>query len=210
MDNLIELVVILAFLILGGMQNFFKNLRGSEEEKDTPSDSLEIPQRPVTREPRAPLFPSRTRAPQPPRPPRAERPRPIPARRIPAEAARPTVTEQPPQRQESTLMKVLRELLEVEEMPEVVDEPRPRRRRRVKPEAPQSPPPVFPPQPAVPKRVAPAVKLAVTTGPSPLSLILRRAEKEPLRTAVVLSEILKAPRGMQPFTGPARNPFSTR
>ncbi|MFB3788631.1 MAG: hypothetical protein ACE15F_19915 [bacterium] len=210
MDNLIELLVILAFLIIGGMQNFFKNLRGSEEEKDTTPDSIDIPHPPVAREPRAPLFPSRTRPPQPPRPSMAKRARPISTRRLPAEPPRPTVTEAPTQRKESTLMKVLRELLEVEELPEPVDEPRPRRRRRSKPEAPQTPPPVQPPQPSTQKRVAPAIKTPVVSGPSPLVLIARRAEKEPLRASILLSEILKSPRGLQPFTGPMRNPFANR
>lgn len=204
MDDLIQIIAILVILALSGLGSLSKKTREGTDKSDSEIDTS-TPVYPTSRPPAPPMSEQQRKntyeRQRPEQPDRRSKPeyQPIPARQ------EQTTTETLPRTsQEPPWAKMLKELLDIKEPEIVTPPPKPKKLKRkaekaalLQPESKPLPQPVVVKtsvEPVRPKRALPPV----------LRQIIKRADREPLRSAVLLSEILNRPRAVNP------DPWDTR
>ncbi|MDX9752639.1 MAG: hypothetical protein RBU29_01680 [bacterium] len=180
MEDWIQAIALLIFIVASGASSLLSNWREEQKKKKQNQDTSSIPE-PI------PSFDGPSRPVSKPRERKYSSPEPAPSP-APMDA-------EPEMPKRETLSDIFRELFEVELPKPVLMEP-----EEVKPKPrPRKPPKksAQPPQPATPPRLEPVRLAHVETVAKPRRSVLeyyaKQAQTDPLRSAIILSEIIGPP-----------------
>jgi hypothetical protein len=192
MENIFEILAVLVFLGLTGMQGLSKKMRDNKNnQKKSGSYKPAAPSKPS---PLTPVYGAETKSEyaykEKSQQTQQKKESPFTMRKDAQAAPTPQPASKP---NEPIWSKMLREMLNVEEaMPEIVDlpkQPKPKKKMKAKK------PPEVPGQ-NLKKRTRKVMPQSVQRRsiPSTLAAIVQQAETEPLKSAIILSEIFQPPR----------------
>ncbi len=191
MENIFEILAVLVFLALTGMQGLSKKMRDNKNQKKNEPFKPASPSKPATPvhsagAKRKYAYEEKSQA-----KPAQKQESPFTMRK---EAQAPPAPQPASKPEEPIWSRMLREMLDVEEVePEIIDLPEPKPKKK-KMKA-KKPPEV--PKKGLKDRIRKVTPQPVTQArpiPSTLAAIVQRAGTEPLKSAVILSEILQPPR----------------
>jgi len=196
MENILEILAVLVFLGLTGMQGLSKKMRDNKNnQKKSGSYKPVASSKPASNQsPLTPVFGAGTKREYAykEKPPQTQQKKESPFT-MRKDAQAPPMSKPASKPNEPIWSKMLREMLNVEEaMPEIVDlpkEPKPKKKMKAKK------PPEVPGQ-NLKKRIRKVMPQSVQRRsiPSTLAAIVQQAETEPLKSAIILSEIFQPPR----------------
>ncbi len=202
MDDFIQVIVILIFVLAGGLQALSKNFRESQKKKGE-TEKPEAPpvqnrgQMPPMRDRTAPMRKPPFQQPKTQTSPPLQRTEYTHEPEPQGEISEPL----PQQQEESPLTRMLKEFLDVPEPEIVTPVPEPPKKKKIKKKKTQAKKPT-------PATLALPVEMPVPRpAPTRLAAIVKNAEREPLRTGIILSEILSPPRALRQYKPRQGNQF---